>query len=638
MKNVFLLFSFFPLLIFGQTIISSNVELVSQQTTSVTLSWKNEVPAQSFIRYGVTRDLELGELSAGVTEEPEITISGGSPALIYYVQAVAQSGGVTESTDTLAFITRSNSSGEIKTYFTQPVDHNYASLVSNQAIYLENAIDDTLVAYINRAELSIDLALYNTTNSSSVANYAEALNEAFDRGVQVRVIYNENTGNTAIPNLYPEIPRLESPPADFDNNIGIMHHKFFVFDAEHSNPNKPYVWTGSTNLTTQQMRTDANNVIIIQDRGLARTYTLEFNEMWGGNSLEPNLDLSRFGPEKIDDTPHHFLIGGKKVECYFSPSDNVNQRIHQAILDADESLLINTMLITRNDLTNAIIEQFENGSDVNVIVNTVSQTSTFQTLQNTLFGRIAEYSQITGMLHHKTMLANIDSPDAFVLTGSHNWSTSAETRNDENTLIIYDSDIVNQYFQEFMARFNPMASQVKAIQDEAIIPQYEITLIDVAQNDSLYFTIRPDITVLTPPTHGMASGSSLGIVSYLPDLDFNGLDSLQYEICNHTIESYCDSAWLYLTVDFPLSTQELDNSSSFVLYPNPASVSTAVLHENIPDLQITVLSSDGKVIDVPQHRHSDFTSLDTRLLAQGLYFVILKYNDFYSSQQLIISN
>jgi hypothetical protein len=40
-----------------------------------------------------------------------------------------------------------------------------------------------------------------------------------------------------------------------------------------------------------------------------------------------------------------------------------------------------------------------------------------------------------------------------VITGSHNWTTSATARNDENTLIIHDGDITNIFRQEFEARW-----------------------------------------------------------------------------------------------------------------------------------------------------------------------------------------
>jgi phosphatidylserine/phosphatidylglycerophosphate/cardiolipin synthase-like enzyme len=39
------------------------------------------------------------------------------------------------------------------------------------------------------------------------------------------------------------------------------------------------------------------------------------------------------------------------------------------------------------------------------------------------------------------------------LTGSHNWSSAAENSNNENTFILHDPDIANQYLQEFSARY-----------------------------------------------------------------------------------------------------------------------------------------------------------------------------------------
>ncbi len=53
------------------------------------------------------------------------------------------------------------------------------------------------------------------------------------------------------------------------------------------------------------------------------------------------------------------------------------------------------------------------------------------------------------------MIVDQAFPDAdpLVLTGCHNWSNSADSRNDENTLIIHDSTIANIYYQEFYERF-----------------------------------------------------------------------------------------------------------------------------------------------------------------------------------------
>jgi len=43
--------------------------------------------------------------------------------------------------------------------------------------------------------------------------------------------------------------------------------------------------------------------------------------------------------------------------------------------------------------------------------------------------------------------------DPKILTGSHNWSSSAQTSNDENTVIVHDSSVVNQYYQAFHADY-----------------------------------------------------------------------------------------------------------------------------------------------------------------------------------------
>ena len=60
-----------------------------------------------------------------------------------------------------------------------------------------------------------------------------------------------------------------------------------------------------------------------------------------------------------------------------------------------------------------------------------------------------------GILHHKYMLIDADSSESepIVITGSQNWTTSAEDVNDENTLIIHNAQIAQQYLQEFIARY-----------------------------------------------------------------------------------------------------------------------------------------------------------------------------------------
>lgn len=441
-------------IILGESIaMASPLEVSGLTQSGFSLLWETNLAGSTQMLYGYTPSLELGVYNgpAGEVTSHVLTFSGAEPSTLFYIKAFSVKGSDTAFSALRPVITVSNSSGDIKVYFTGTVDHSVST--GTDAIYVEDAVDDTLINYISRAKQSIDIAIYNF-GAVGVSNIAGALNAAYNRGVQIRLIVNGLTANQGLENLDPNIKKIASPTAGTDP--GIMHNKFVVFDAYSFNPDEPLVWTGSTNWTNENVNTDANNVIIIQDQSLAIAYTLEFNEMWGSSGPNPNQANSRFGFDKLDNTPHEFVIRGSSVYCYFSPSDGTNQRIIDAINTADADIEVNTMLITRSDIGYAIRDKAQTGVNTRVIVN--SDGDCTETVVNTLTGSLGsnfrEYGE-SGTLHSKAMIVDQSASNAqpLVLTGSHNWSSSANDKNDENTLIIYDAEIANIYYQEFMARY-----------------------------------------------------------------------------------------------------------------------------------------------------------------------------------------
>ena len=88
-----------------------------------------------------------------------LDLVGLTPATIYYVQAAS----VSASNDTswsavAAMATSSNSSGEIRVWFNNPVDNSVSTGVN--AMY-DTHFADTIISYIDNAVYSIDMALYN---------------------------------------------------------------------------------------------------------------------------------------------------------------------------------------------------------------------------------------------------------------------------------------------------------------------------------------------------------------------------------------------------------------------------------------------------------------------------------------------
>lgn len=279
-------------------------------------------------------------------------------------------------------------------------------------------------------------------------NVPFALNNAKTRGVTVRVIV-DTYGSQGLTGLDASIPVVKR-----NTSRGINHNKFVVIDVTSTNPNKPLVWTGSTNYTQGQINTDPNSVIIIQDQSLAKAYRMEFDEMWGNGTTTGGV----FGPAKTDNTPHHFNIAGKPVELYFSPSDNVNTHLIETIGTAENDLHIATMLNTRSDLAIAIKNQLlahpnmVNFSEM-LLDDTTGATGPFMTVKSVMNNRIQKWS-ISSIMHHKYMIVDVGAPtsDPLVWVSSHNWSNTANNDNDENTLVIHNYDIANQYYQEFAKR------------------------------------------------------------------------------------------------------------------------------------------------------------------------------------------
>jgi hypothetical protein len=431
--------------------IISSIEQSNLAINSFSLSWFTDLASSTGVFYGTDEYADISEMSVAFTEESltehTIELNGLEDGSVYFAKAFSVLGNDTAISNTSAFATVSLSSGEMALFFNFPVNNNVASGDDNLAIYTSQ-MNDTAAAWIDKAMNTLDIAMYNT----NMPVIQDAINDAYDRGVQIRYIAEGGNANIGLDYLNLNIPVLERQNATSSG----MHNKFMIIDADSTE--NAWVMGGSTNFSSN-MIDDPNNMIFIQDQSLARGYRVEFEEMWGGNGSLPNVANSRFGEDKINNTPHKFLINGDEVESYFSPSDGTTQIIIETILSANETVDFSTLVFTRGDIADAVIQMnndfFVTARGMIEQINTTGSEYQYL-LDNDV--NVLSYADLPGQLHHKLAIIDHDSPDndPIVLTGSHNWSSAAETTNDENTLVIHNADIANQYYQEFSARWNEL--------------------------------------------------------------------------------------------------------------------------------------------------------------------------------------
>jgi DNA/RNA endonuclease YhcR with UshA esterase domain len=475
--------------------IISDISQDNITTTSFDLSFETQDPGTTIFYYGTNALMNQPPVINGaLTTNHTETLGGLQPGRFYFVQAASvDAQGDTSFSAVRVFSTQSLSSGDMKVYFITEPDTSVARFSYAQST--GSSIIDTLISYVDNAQSTIDIAIYNW-NNNGISDLGAALNAAASRGVRVRFITDASTATLGMNTLSSSIPTLQSPVGAA---YGLMHHKFVIIDAESTDPNRPVVWTGSTNWTLGQLTTDPNNIVIIQDQSLARAYQLEFQEMWGSSGSFPNSMNSRFGPDKRDNTPKLFNINGKRVELYFSPTDNVEANIIRAMETADQDVQVATMLMTRNTFATALVDLHNQGVHTSVVLNDNTTTGSgpaWSTLSNGLPASRLFVNNQPYIMHHKYAIVDQSAPssDPLVITGSHNWSNAANQRNDENTIIIYDEEIANLFFQDW----------VKIFRDNGGVDIINLSIDEAQLSADLKCTIYPN------PTQGNATISFEG--------------------------------------------------------------------------------------------------------------------------------
>ncbi|MDG1916471.1 MAG: phospholipase D-like domain-containing protein [Flavobacteriales bacterium] len=421
-------------------------------TTSFIVNFTTNSIAASELSYGLTTDLELGTVNSdsGYVFNHAISLDNLEAGSIYYVQALSYEGSDSAYSAVFAFATQSTSSGKIRVCFNNPVDTTVATIENAQ--FSGVFTNDSIKAYIDKADSTLDIAVYNHSDNM----IANAINDAYERGVRVRYITCESTTTAALGTLNSNIPRIERP-----EGMGIMHNKFIVIDADVAD--SAWVLSGSTNWTSSQIFDDPNHIIMVQDQSVARTYELEFNEMWGSDGNEPDDENAKFGSNKTNNTPHHFIVNGNDFEVYFSPTDNTTLNISNALKSADDEIDFALLVFTNNQLGTTIAEEHESGVEVNGIIEQINTEGSEYDFLVEEGVNVISHQGFGDSFHHKYCIVDHDNTDSdpLVITGSHNWSGAAETNNDENTMIIHDANIANQFFQEFNERMNEIENQVE---------------------------------------------------------------------------------------------------------------------------------------------------------------------------------
>ncbi len=307
-------------------------------------------------------------------------------------------------------------------YFTDPQAINNPDVIAG-------SIEEKLIGFINNAQTSIHIASFEF-NLTSVA---EALIAAKSRGVDVKWITDDKNGlDYDIQPGRGQFSLLQATGIEVkdDNRTALMHNKFWIFDRQ-------IVWTGSTNITVNGIFKQNNNVLVIRSPEIAAIFEREFQEMWSG----------QFGPRAPSTLNNQWaILDGTPIQVVFSAEDNAVSNLIALINDAQTSIRFLAFSFTDYPLAQAMIDRSKTGVDVKGVFETFGSSGDSSELR-TFWCAGVPVRQDGGasFLHHKVIVID----NSIVVTGSLNFSSNADKDNEENVVILDNSEIAALYLQEF---------------------------------------------------------------------------------------------------------------------------------------------------------------------------------------------
>ena len=137
------------------------------------------------------------------------------------------------------------------------------------------ANEEKVVSMLRTCKKTLDIAIFSLTLDS----IAEAILEAFQRGIKVRMIADDECSKNKGSNV--KLIASVGVPVKTDNAVYHMHHKFAVLDES-------VVIMGSFNWTGQAVKYNQENIFFYEDKNIASQYAQEFERLW--NSFNTVID------------------------------------------------------------------------------------------------------------------------------------------------------------------------------------------------------------------------------------------------------------------------------------------------------------------------------------------------------------
>lgn len=148
------------------------------------------------------------------------------------------------------------------------------------------------------------------------------------------------------------------------------------------------------------------------------------------------------------------------IEVYFPPWDDAEHRLLDVLNNAHHQILVQAFLLTSRDIAAALVAAHQRGIEVQVLADAKQHADNpLSQLPSLARAGIPVWLEDRYRnAHNKVMIVDAGSPAPVVLTGSYNFTRSAQRLNAENLLIIRGQAAVAGQYAENWKRHRATAT------------------------------------------------------------------------------------------------------------------------------------------------------------------------------------
>jgi phosphatidylserine/phosphatidylglycerophosphate/cardiolipin synthase-like enzyme len=131
-------------------------------------------------------------------------------------------------------------------------------------------------------------------------------------------------------------------------------------------------------------------------------------------------------------------------DVYFSPRGGCAEAVTYWIGRANQSIHVLMFIFSLDSIADALISAHKRGVEVKVVFDKSQSYTQYPVLQAAGI-EVRNDTNWEGIMHNKVAIIDY----RIVITGSFNWTNTAENNNNENLIVIHSAEVASRYESEF---------------------------------------------------------------------------------------------------------------------------------------------------------------------------------------------